>query len=170
MKDEINFLIAMTVLILVGSATLIYSQSGSGARTTTDQLATPADMPPPPDGFRRGPGQDIFATLDLTYQQQEQISTIKANSRVASREFEGKMRAADDQLRMMVESGAFDVEKATPLVRAKADAMSSIELIRLSSDAGIQNLLTTDQKAQLAQARQQRPSFPPGSGFGPPER
>src|SRR5438876_5701646 len=139
MKDEINFLIAMTVLILVGSATLIYSQSGSGAQTSTDQLATPADMPPPPpDGFRRGPGQDIFATLDLTYQQQEQISTIKANSRVASREFEGKMRAANDQLRMMVESGAFDVEKATPLVRAKADAMSSIELIRISSDAGIQ--------------------------------
>ena len=80
------------------------------------------------------------------------------------------MRAADEQLRMMIESGSFDVDKATPLVRAKGDASAQIELIRLTTDAAVQKLFTTDQKAQLAQLAKARPPFPPERGLGRPQQ
>ena len=83
---------------------------------------------------------------------------------------ESKLRAADEQLRMMIESGSFDTDKATPLVRAKADASAQIELIRLGTDAAVQKLLTSDQKAQLAQLASARQPFPPERGFGRPQQ
>jgi len=121
------------------------------------------------NGFRRDPGPDQLERLTLTNEQREQIGLIHLSSRDASRENESKIRAADDQLRMCVDIGGFDFDKVKPLIRAMTEAMAAIELNRLAADAEINKLLTTEQKTQLWQLREQRPPTPPGGGFGRPQ-
>jgi Spy/CpxP family protein refolding chaperone len=169
MRTELKFAIAIVMLFVAGALTLTYAQSIEGrVAPGNEKNATPADRPPPRDGH--GPSGDVYERLGLTDLQKEQIGAIRFASREASYENESKMRAADEQLRMMIDGGSFTVQKAAPLVRAKSDAMAAIELNRLAADAQIQNLLTTEQKTQLSQTWERRPPGPPGGGFGPPRR
>ena len=71
----------------------------------------------------------------------------------------------------MVEGGSFNEENARQILTAKASAMTELEILRLRADAAIFGILTAEQKAQLAQLKEERPPFPPGdSGFRPNER
>ena len=166
MRQEFKFILLMAFIILAGSLTLTYAQTPTSVAATLASLAKSDFPPPPPDGFRRGP--DMLERINLTDEQREQIGLIKITVRDSSRESENRVRAADEQLRMYVESGGFDPDKVKPIIRAKMEAQTAIELARLAADAEINKLLTTEQKAQLAELRDQRPPTPPGGGFGPP--
>ncbi|MFT3745993.1 MAG: Spy/CpxP family protein refolding chaperone [Pyrinomonadaceae bacterium] len=166
MLQDFKYILLIALILLAGSLALTYGQTKTTSGNSSSQNDFPP--PPPPDGFRRGPGPDPLERLNLTDEQREQIGLIKLTSRDASREQESKIRAADEQIRMYVDSGAFDIEKVKPLLKAKAEAMIAVELSRLAADAEINKLLTSEQKTQLAQLRDQRPPTPPGSGFGPP--
>lgn len=165
MLQDFKYILLIALILVAGSLALTYGQSKDTSLSgSTAQRDFP---PPPPDGFRRGPGPDPLERINLTDEQREQIGLIRLTARDASREQESKVRAADEQIRMYVESGVFDIEKVKPLVKAKFDAQVSIELSRLAADAEINKILTSEQKTQLAQLRAQRPPTPPGSGFGP---
>jgi Spy/CpxP family protein refolding chaperone len=105
--------------------------------------------------------------LNLTDAQKEQIHPIVFNLRDATREYDGKIRAASEQLRMMVEGGNFTDESAQPFLKTKTDALMQTELLRLRADAAIIKILTSEQKAQLVLVRERRPPSPPGGGFRP---
>lgn len=161
--------------ILLGSLTFIFAQtSDDKASRPRPEFKNDFGVPPPPPGeFGRGPGgpgrfeKHLFDQLGLTTAQKEQIETFETAGREASKEFFGKVRAADEQLRMMMDGGNYSEAQARPLVREKAQAMTEIELIRLGTEAAISKLLTTEQKAQLAQLKEKRPPFPPGGGPRP---
>jgi len=174
MKRELIFIFAMIAVIVAGSVTMIYTQTreesvtiqGAGSPRVRPEFPPPGFGPGGPGGFHGR--RDPVDQLNLTTEQRQQIEAIRFNGREAASEYESKLRGAEDQLRMMVEGGNFDLEKARPLVRAKSEAMSSIELVRLSGEAEIQRLLTTEQKAQIAQMREARPPFPPEGSVAPP--
>ncbi|MGC2238937.1 MAG: hypothetical protein WA584_22470 [Pyrinomonadaceae bacterium] len=75
-----------------------------------------------------------------------------------------------DNYNRYVESGNFNEEKARQILSTKWQAQTEMEIIRLRSDAAILNLLTTEQKTQLAGLKEKRPQVPPGDGFRPDER
>jgi Spy/CpxP family protein refolding chaperone len=172
MKKHLNIFIPVALAILLGSLTFIFAQTvdNRAAGPRPEKNGDFGPPPPPPEFGRGGPGgfnPRIFDQLALTDTQKEQIRAIEFNSREASKEHFGKIKAADDQLRMMIDGGTFTEALARPIVRDKAQTMTELELIRLGTEAAINKLLTAEQKTQLAQLREKRPSFPPGGGFGP---
>lgn len=172
MKNYTKVFAPVLLAILVGFLTFVFAQSkddkGFGAQK----------RPPRGEGFgpppMRGGGglpPHVLEKLDLTDAQKSQIEAFQINSRDAGKEFFEKIRTADEQLRTMVESGIFNEENARQILNAKSAATTEIELLRLRSEAAIFALLTTEQKAQLAQLKAERPPFPPaGGGFRPNER
>lgn len=172
MKKHLNIFIPVVLAILLGSLTFIFAQTGqeNASRPAPGKNSELAPPPPPPGGHRGGFGPHIFDQLNLTDAQKEQIRAMEFASHEASKEYFAKVRAADDQLRMMVESGNYSETQARPILKDKAQTMTELELIRLGTEAVIQKLLTAEQKTQLAQLREKRPPFPPGGGPRPGER
>lgn len=166
MKNYIKIFAPVVLAILVGSLTFIFAQTNGGrtekARPNADGEFRP---PPPPGGAGLHPG--VLEQLNLTAAQKEQIHAIHFNSRDAAQEYFAKVRAADEQLKAIVESGKFDEEKARQILSAKAAAMTGMEIVRLRADAAIYNLLTDEQKTQLASLKEKRPEFPSAGGFRP---
>src|SRR5262245_38327550 len=108
MKTDLKLVAGIVILIIVGGLTLMYGQTAGRADFPP---------PPPPDG-RHGPGgpgarPDILARLDLTEEQQGKINAIQTAARDASQEYLTKTRAADEQLRALIEGGNFTTEAAT---------------------------------------------------------
>lgn len=175
MRKNINIFIPVAMAILLGSLTFIFAQTADDKPSRArPEFKNDFGAPPPPLGeFGRGPGgpggfgRHILDQLGLTAAQKEQVETFETAGREASKEYFGKVRAADEQLRMMMDGGNYSGAQARPLVKEKAQAMAEIELIRLGTEAAISKLLTTEQKAQLAQLKDKRPPFPPGSGPRP---
>jgi Spy/CpxP family protein refolding chaperone len=173
MRKHLNIFIPVALAILLGSLTFIFAQTAedNASRQAQGKNGEFAPPPPPPPGDRRGGfGPYIFDQLNLTDTQKEQIRAMEFASREASKEYLAKVRAADDQLRMMIEGGNYTETQARPILRDKAQSMTELELIRLGTEAAIQKLLTAEQKTQLAQFREKRPPFPPGGGPRPGER
>lgn len=162
MKKYTKVFAPVLLAILIGSLTFIFAQ-------TKDDKGFDGKRPPRGEGFgpKRGGGglpPHVLEKLNLTDAQKDQIEAFQTNSRDAGKEFFEKIRTADEQLRAMVETGSFNEENARQILSAKAAAMTELELVRLRTDAAIFGLLTTEQKAQLAQLKQERPLFPPGDG------
>ncbi len=165
MKNYLKIFAPVALAIIVGSLTFAFAQTGKsefGETKTGDQRER---RMPPPDGMRPGGGglpPHILEQLNLTDAQKQQIQTIETASRDASKENFDKMRGYDEQLRKSVESGAFNEEQARQILNSKAQTMVEMELVHLRSEASIFKILTTDQKAQLEQLKQQRPGPPRG--------
>lgn len=166
MKSYLKVFAPFMMAILVGSLTFAFAQTKDGGRSFDGK------RPPRGEGFRPPPQgglpPHVFEKLNLTSAQKEQIEAYRTNSRDAGKEFFEKVRTADEQLRTMVEAGNFNEESARQIISAKTSAQTELELIRLRTDAAIFGILTAEQKAQLAQLKEERPPFPPGKdGFRP---
>lgn len=160
MKNYIKIFVPFTLAILLGSLTFAFAQ-------TSQPTAGKAGF----DGGRGGRGMGLhprmLEQLNLTDAQKEQIETIQTAAREASKANFDKNRADDEQLRTMVESGAFDEMQTRAILNHKAQAMVENDITRLRSEAAIFKILTAEQKAQLEQLKQQRPEPPQGRGFRP---
>ena len=182
MKKNLNIFIPIALALMLGSLTYMFAQSSD---TSSSKPLTEAQTdfgPPPPGGFRGGPSGHggpggpggftpmLLDQLSLSDTQKEQVRAYESAARETSKEHFSRITAADEQLRLMVDSGTFTDARARPIVKAKSNAMAELELIRLGTEASIQQLLTTEQKTQLVQLKGKRPSFPPGGGFRPGER
>ena len=169
MKSYLKVFAPFMLAILIGSLTFAFAQTKDGGRGFDGK------RPPRGEGFEPPPQSGlpphIFEKLNLTSAQKEQIEAYRTNSRDAGKEYFEKVITADEQLRTMVEAGNFNEENARQIIGAKTSAQTELELIRLRTDAAIFAILTAEQKAQLAQLKEERPPFPPGKdGFRPKDR
>lgn len=169
MKGYIKVFTPFLLAIVIGSLTFAFAQTKDGGRGFDGK------RPPRGEGFgpppmRGGLPPHVLEKLNLTDAQKEQIEALRTNSRDAGKEFFEKVRTADQQLRTLVESGNFNEENARRILTAKASAQTELELVRLRTDAAVFAVLTADQKAQLAQMKEERPPFPPGEGDFRPEK
>lgn len=170
MKSYLKVFAPFMLAILVGSLTLAFAQTKDGGRGFDGK------RPPRGEGFRPPPPMPgglpphVFEKLNLTDAQKQQIEAFRTNSRDAGKEYFEKVGTADEQLRTMVDSGSFNEENARQIISAKTAAQTELELIRLRTDAAIFGILTVEQKAQLAQMKEDRPPFPPGDGGFRPEK
>ena len=169
MKSYIKVFTPVLLAIVIGSLTFAFAQTKDGGRSFDGK------RPPRGEGFgpppmRGGFPPHVFEKLNLTDAQKQQIETLQTSLRDSGKEFFEKIRTADEQLRTMVESGSFNEENARQIIIAKASAQTELELIRLRTDAAVFGILTVEQKAQLAQLKEERPPFPPGDGFRPTTR
>lgn len=106
-------------------------------------------------GGRRGGFGRFGAELNLTDAQQEQLRQIEERYRTtfkAQRENRGQERREFDPL----SGGTFDEAAVRAAAQARANAQVEREVAHARMMHEMYNVLTADQKAQLAAARQQR--------------
>lgn len=169
MKSYLKVFAPFMLAIMIGSLTFAFAQTRDGGRGFDGKRPPRGGegFGPPPQG---GLLPHVFDKLNLSSAQKEQIEAFRTNSRDAGKEYFEKVRTADEQLRTMVEAGNFNEESARQIISAKTSAQTELELIRLRTDAAIFGILTAEQKAQLAQLKEERPPFPPGDGGFRPEK
>ena len=177
MKNYGKVFAPFLLAILLGSLTFIFAQSKDNGGFDGKRPPRGEGFGPPHGGGGFGPPHGggglppfILDKLNLTAEQKDQIEAFQANSLDAGKEFFEKVRTSDEQLRTMVEAGSFNEENARQILNSKAAAMTELELLRLRTDAAIFDILTTEQKAQLAQFKNQRPPMPPPDGFRPDKK
>jgi len=142
-----------------------------GALIVTATMAAVSQGPPGPprNGFPGGPGPrgvlgPLARDLNLSDEQKAQIKKITESSEASTKELRDQLRALHESEPDPL-SGTFD-EAA---VRAAAEARAKIEIelsvARAKMMSQIVAVLTTEQKAQLAEKRQHFAQNPP-----PPEQ
>ncbi len=109
----------------------------------------------------------IIEQLNLTDAQKEQIQSLEQGSRDSSKVYFDTIRASDEQLRSLSDSGNFNETGARQILNTKSQALIEMEIIHLRTDAAILKILTAEQKAQLEKLKQQHLPMPPPDGFRP---
>lgn len=165
MKNHTKIFVPVILAILIGSITFAFAQTkdDGNRRFPKDER----NMPPPRPG---GIDPRSLEALNLTDAQKQQAQSLMEKARASSEQYFEELKTSDEQLKVLVESENFSEEKARQILANKTQVQTEMELIRLKTDAAILNLLTAEQKTQLAQLREKRPQVPPGGGFRPNER
>lgn len=162
----------MLLSILVGSLTLLFAQSERGdVGKSPISAKSNAGVPLPGGEQVRGFPPGLAAQLNLSEQQEQQIDRLRDASQTASEAYFEKVKNADQQLRAMIDSENFNESQARQLVGAKSQAMAELEIIHLRTGAAINNVLSAEQKAKLAEIKSNRPEPPQGGdrlGMPPP--
>lgn len=164
MKNYIKLFAPLTMAILIGSLTFIFAQTKTNNFGDPNAGDRKERRMPPPNGL----DPRLLEQLNLTDAQKEQIQALEINSRDAAKGNFEKVRGFDEQLKTPVESGNFNEDQARQILSDKAKAMTEMEIVRLRTDAAVFKILTTEQKAQLEQLKQQRPDFGCGARPGMP--
>jgi Spy/CpxP family protein refolding chaperone len=158
------------VLLTVTAGVSARALSGAGARSPQSGSTQPPPGPPP-DGFRGhgggrggpggpgGPGgiDRMLFELDLTSDQVEQLKALRTEAMTAAKAYEQQVRAADEKIRAIVESGTFDEDAVRTLATGQAKASAELRVIQARVEAGSLKLLTVEQRAQLEKMHQGRP-------------
>lgn len=163
MKNYLKIFVPVILAIVIGSLSFAFAQTKQDSNRPFPKGER--NMPPPIGLHPR-----MLDELSLTDRQKEQVRALADKARTDSEQFFEELKTADAQLRLLVESGNFDEEKARGILNNKSQVAVELELIRLRTDAAILNLLTAEQKTQLAQLKEKRPQTPPVGGFKPNER
>jgi Spy/CpxP family protein refolding chaperone len=123
---------------------------------------------PPPGGFgHRGPGGPgafgPLAGLNLTDAQKEQIKSIHESFDESTKALRDQMRALHDQDTSDPLSGNFDEAAFRSAAEARAKIQVEMEVQQAKMMSQIANILTPEQKTQLAErhARTRQMGFPP---------
>lgn len=171
MKSTIKVFTPLVIAVLLGSLTFVFGQTRKnnveGGRTDApreNRMPPPHGMPPM-DGFN----PRILDQLNLTDAQKTEIGRLRDKSRADSQVYFEKVQIAQEKLKDIVESGAFDEAQARQIIASKTSAQTELEIIRLRTDAAIRSLLTAEQIAQADLLKQKRLDFPPPppEGFRP---
>ncbi len=165
-KNNLKIYTPFVIAVLLGSLTFVFGQTTKNNPGRGGNDAPRERRMPPPDGFN----PRILDQLNLTDAQKTEIGKLHEKSRTDSQVYFEKVQVAQEKLKDIVESGAFDEAQARQIISAKTSAMTELEIIRLRTDMTIRNLLTAEQIAQMDLLRAQRPDFPPpppGEGFRP---
>lgn len=164
MKNHSKIFAPVFLAILLGSLSFVFTQTkGDGNRQFPKGER---NIMPPPIGLN----PRMLDELTLNDRQTQQIQALADKARADSEQFFEEMRISDEQLKVLVENGNFNEEKARQILNTKSQAQTELEIIRLRSDAAILNLLTAEQKTQLAGLKEKRPQVPPGGDFRPDKR
>ncbi len=123
---------------------------------------------PPP----RGHEGRLFDQLGLSDAQQAQIKTIREAGGMLSKPLHDQLRVIHDQLATLTESATLDEAAVRAAATRKAAIDIELAVIGARTQNAVLRVLTPEQRAKLAQLRQNRPPFPPppGAPFPPMER
>ena len=162
MKNNFKIFTPFVVALLLGSLTFVFGQTtknytGKGRPDTPREGRMPPPGMPPMDGFN----PRVLDQLNLTDAQKTEIGKLHEKSRTDSQVYFERVQVAQEKLKDIIESGAFDEAQARSIITAKTSAMAEMEIIRLRTDLSIRNLLTAEQIAQADLLKSQRPDFPP---------
>jgi len=152
---KLSVLAAVGATLLLMTAVVVFSQG--------------PQEPPRPGGFGHGPGRhggpghhDGFgplAGLNLTDAQKEQIKTIHEKSAESTRQLREQMRTLHENQRDAM-TATFDEAAVRAAAEARARIQVELEVAHARTRAEVENVLTPEQKAQLA-ARHKRRMGPP---------
>lgn len=124
--------------------------------------ATTVQGPPPPPNGPRILDQRQLDQLNLTDAQKEQIKALRDQERTASQSYQDQLRQVQDSILAAVEGSPFDEAAVRALAAAEGQAVAELSVIGARTAAAIYQLLTTDQRAKLAELQQQQPHPPAG--------
>ena len=131
---------------------------------------------PPPGGFgHRGPGGPgefgPLAGLNLTDAQKEQIKAIHESFDESTKALRDQMRALHDKDASDPLSGNFDEAAFRSAAEARAKIQVEMEVQQAKMMSQVANILTAEQKAQLAERheRMRRMGPPPPAPPGEPQ-
>ncbi|HZS09685.1 MAG TPA: Spy/CpxP family protein refolding chaperone [Blastocatellia bacterium] len=138
-----------------------FTQAGALASVTIGQQGPggrgPGGGPPGPGGPRGGPGGPefhLFSQLDLTAAQQEQIKSLHEAERTAAQPIHEQLRQIHEELLGATKDGAFEEAAVRAIAAREAQASVELTVLHLKTQAAIYNVLTAEQKAKLAQLRE----------------
>jgi periplasmic protein CpxP/Spy len=161
---------ALCLLCAGGSA-----MGGAGADGPPGPMAGPHGCeqdgrrgpPGPPEFFGEDHPPPYLMGIKLTEEQQDKIFAILHAAAPESREHMKAARKAREALRDMIQSTAYDNNKASVLAQSEASAMSQLGLLHARTEHDIFLLLTPEQRTQIAERRRQHDGHPDGE---PPPR
>lgn len=109
-------------------------------------------------GMRRGGMMRFSQNLNLTDAQREQMQQISARHRESTRALHEQVRAAGGRgsRASAFDGGAFDEAAVRAAAQARASVHVEMEVARARMMSEMYNVLTPEQRAQLAAERQQR--------------
>ena len=114
------------------------------------------DQGPPPGGPPRDMDMRMYAQLDLTSAQREQIRALRVQERTESETYMEQLMQARESMRAAVEADVFDEAAARAAAVLEGQATTELSVIRARTEAAVYKLLTAEQRAKLAELRQQR--------------
>ena len=141
-----SFVLGLAFTTLIGITGLcelsaIAAQSGQGQR----------QQGPPPQGRRDGTGGEgmLFALLDLTSEQKDQIEKIHDAEKVAAQPIHEQLKTIHDQLHAATKDGAFNESVIRSLLSQTQQPELELEILHIKTHTAIFNVLTPAQKAKL---------------------
>lgn len=130
------------------------------------------DEPGGPGGQARrgrgGPERRLFAQLNLTDAQKEQIKALHQQARTASQPYRDQLKANHEEMKAATANGAFNEEAMRALAAKAAQLNGELRVIDLRTQTAVYNALTPEQKAKLEELRKERRG--PRGGQGRPGR
>ncbi|HXT62815.1 MAG TPA: Spy/CpxP family protein refolding chaperone [Pyrinomonadaceae bacterium] len=160
---------AIGTIILAMTAVVVFSQNPP---------PRPDGAPgPPPDGFHpRGPGGPggpgefrPLVGLNLTDAQKDQIKKIHESFEESSKALRDQMRTLHDNDTADPMSGNFDEAAFRSAAEARAKVQVEMEVQHAKMMSQVANVLTAEQKAQLAERHEQMRRMGPPKPPPPPE-
>jgi Spy/CpxP family protein refolding chaperone len=101
-------------------------------------------------------GGEFFHSLNLTTDQQAKMKTIRESFAQSNKPLREQLRAKRQELRQASEGGTFNEALATQKLTEMASLEAKLMGERFKLHQEMLSVLTTEQKAQLEQAKAQR--------------
>lgn len=98
----------------------------------------------------------MFRGVDLTDAQKTKMQTIMKNNRESSKTLRDQMRTNQQELRKASDSGSFNESQVTALAQKQGGLHAQMIVQKHKVKAEMFNILTTDQKAKLAEKKAER--------------
>lgn len=118
---------------------------------------------------RRGGGIPFARDLDLTDEQKAQIQKINASFEESTRTLREQLRTLHENQSDPLAGGTFDEEAVRKAAQDRAGIEVELEVARARMFSQAYAVLTTEQKAKLAERRQQFEQRHRGRGEGRPD-
>lgn len=129
-------------------------------------LAQSPSKPPDPAAHGKQRVKYLTTVLNLSAAQQQQATTIFANSATAQSTLHQDLRAARESLSAAVRNN--DSATIDQVSTRIGDLTAQVASLNAKADAAFYQILTPDQQAKLTQLESQGPPFMHGMEGGPP--
>lgn len=151
--------VVLTIVAVAGASAQWGPRGGMG-QGGPGGMGGPVGMGGPGIG---GPGLPL-RQLNLTEEQKAKIKEIQETAREDGQAVREQLRQFAEQRRAIVNADVFNAEAARELATREASFGIDLAVRRMETENSIYNVLTAEQKAKLAEMRQNRPApgVPPG--------
>ncbi len=165
-RGALVFVVALAAAA-VGMAVVAASGPAPSVQGAGDGQSAPPQGPPPGAGRggpgRGGPGgiEQALSQLHLTSAQAEQVKALLDSRREAEAQYQEELGQYAEQMRALIEAGTFDEDAVRALALKEAAVTVELRIIGARTESAIYQLLTAEQKQELARLKPR-----PTSDFG----